>query len=189
MSERREESREANDRLWDKKFVDNEDLGSDGHLSRTEHRRQKEHNSTITTVLIVLIIILAAIPLIYWVNHKQTLNHPVRTERLAESQSSKKKAQSPKRKTSSNKRSSISSSSQTKERSSSTMNSSSPVSSSSSSIVSQTSSSMVQYAIVPRNGSLYRVARQNGISINELMRLNGLTPNAHLTPGQRLRIR
>ena len=58
MSERREESREANDKLWDKKFADSEDLGSDGHLSRTEHRRQREHNSTITTVLIVLIIIL-----------------------------------------------------------------------------------------------------------------------------------
>lgn len=90
MSERREESREANDRLWDKKFADSEDLGSDGYLSRTEHRRQREHNSTITTVLIVLIIILAAIPLIYWVNHKQTMNHPLRTERLAQSQSNKK---------------------------------------------------------------------------------------------------
>ncbi|MBD7894612.1 LysM peptidoglycan-binding domain-containing protein [Limosilactobacillus sp. Sa3CUN2] len=189
MGERREESREANDRLWDKKFADNEDLGSDGHLSRTEHRRQREHNSTITTVLIVLIIILAAIPLIYWVNHKQTLNHPVRTERLAEAQSSKKKAQSKKRETSSSKRSSMSSSSETKGSSSSTMSSSSSVSSSSSSTVSQSSSSMAQYAIVPRNGSLYRVARQNGISVNELMRLNGLTPNAHLTPGQRLRVR
>lgn len=91
MSERREESREANDKLWDKKFADSEDLGSDGHLSRTEHRRQREHNSTITTILIVLIIILAAIPLIYWVNHKQTMNHPVRTERLAQSRSTKKK--------------------------------------------------------------------------------------------------
>ncbi|WP_331275772.1 LysM domain-containing protein [Limosilactobacillus vaginalis] len=51
------------------------------------------------------------------------------------------------------------------------------------------SSSMVRYATVPRNGSLYRVATQNGISVNELMRLNGLTPNAHLRPGQQLRVR
>lgn len=91
MSERREESREENDRLWDKTFTDDEDRDSDGHLSRTEHRRQREHNSTVTTVLIVLIIVLAAFPLIYWVNHKQTLNHPVRTERVAQSQSTKKK--------------------------------------------------------------------------------------------------
>ena len=57
MSERREESREENDRLWDKTFTDDEDRDSDGHLSRTEHRRQREHNSTVTTVLIVLIIV------------------------------------------------------------------------------------------------------------------------------------
>ena len=64
----------------------------------------------------------------------------------------------------------------------------SSVSKSSSSSVSQ-SSSMVRYATVPRNGSLYRIAAQNGISVNELMRLNGLTPNAHLRPGQQLRVR
>ncbi|MBU9696058.1 LysM peptidoglycan-binding domain-containing protein [Limosilactobacillus portuensis] len=188
MSERREESREANDRLWDKKFADSEDLGSDGHLSRTEHRRQREHNSTITTVLIVLIIILATIPLIYWVNHKQTMNHPVRTERLAQSQSNKKKAQPKEREASSKKHNSLSSSSKANESSATSMSSSSSVSTSSSSSVSQ-SSSMVRYATVPRNGSLYRVAAQNGISVNELMRLNGLTPNAHLRPGQQLRVR
>ncbi|MCI2031596.1 LysM domain-containing protein, partial [Limosilactobacillus sp.] len=127
MSERREESREANDRLWDKKFAESEDMGSDGHLSRTEHRRQREHNSTITTVLIVLIIILAAIPLIYWVNHKQTMNHPVRTERLAESQSTKKKAHSKKQHSNSSKQESRKASS----KSSSSMSSSSSLSSSS----------------------------------------------------------
>ena len=181
MSERREESREENDRLWDKTFTDDEDRDSDGHLSRTEHRRQREHNSTVTTVLIVLIIVLAAFPLIYWVNHKQTLNHPVRTERVAQSQSTKKKPQSRKqKKTSKSKRSS-----------SSSMSSSSSLASSSSSAssMSQSSSSEIRYATVPRNGSLYRVAAQNGISVNELMRLNGLTPNAHLRPGQQLRVR
>ena len=32
LSEERKESRRANDELWDKKFTDNEDLDSDGHL-------------------------------------------------------------------------------------------------------------------------------------------------------------
>ena len=41
LSEERKESRRANDELWDKKFTDNEDLDSDGHLSRTEHRKQR----------------------------------------------------------------------------------------------------------------------------------------------------
>ena len=73
LSEERKESRRANDELWDKKFTDNEDLDSDGHLSRTEHRKQRSHNSMITTILIVLIIVLAATPLIYWINNKQGL--------------------------------------------------------------------------------------------------------------------
>ncbi len=190
MSERREESREENDRLWDKTFTDDEDRDSDGYLSRTEHRRQREHNSTVTTVLIVLIIVLAAFPLIYWVNHKQTLNHPVRTERVAQSQSTKKKPQSRKQKKTS-KSNSAKSSSKSKRSSSSSMSSSSSLASSSSSAssMSQSSSSEIRYATVPRNGSLYRVAAQNGISVNELMRLNGLTPNAHLRPGQQLRVR
>lgn len=85
MSEHREESRRQRDELWDKTFDDNEDLDSEGHLSRTEHRRQRSHNSMVTTVLIVLIIILAATPVIYWVNHRQSFNHPVRTEQRAAS--------------------------------------------------------------------------------------------------------
>ena len=43
LSEERKESRRANDELWDKKFTDNEDLDSNGHLSRTEHRKQRSH--------------------------------------------------------------------------------------------------------------------------------------------------
>lgn len=96
MSERREETRRQKDELWDKTFADNEDLGQDGHLSRTEHRRQRSHDSAVTTILIVLIIILAAAPIIYWVNHKQSFNHPIRTEQQAASSvSSKKKSCSP----------------------------------------------------------------------------------------------
>lgn len=91
LSEERKESRRANDELWDKKFTDNEDLDSDGHLSRTEHRKQRSHNSMITTILIVLIIVLAATPLIYWINNKQSFNHPVRTEQVAASSKNSKK--------------------------------------------------------------------------------------------------
>ena len=91
LSEERKESRRANDELWDKKFTDNEDLDSDGHLSRTEHRKQRSHNSMITTILIVLIIVLAATPLIYWINNKQSFNHPVRTEQVATSSENSKK--------------------------------------------------------------------------------------------------
>lgn len=45
----------------------------------------------ITTILIVLIIVLAATPLIYWINNKQSFNHPVRTEQVATSSENSKK--------------------------------------------------------------------------------------------------
>lgn len=94
MSDHRQESRQKNDELWDKKFNDNEDRDSSGHLSRMERRKQESHSSTITTVLIVLIILLAATPLIYWINNKQSFNHPVRTEQTAKSAVSSKKTNS-----------------------------------------------------------------------------------------------
>lgn len=187
MSERRENSRQNNEPLWDKTFNGNEDIGKDGHLSRTEHRKKREHNSTITTVLIVIIIILAAFPLIYWINHKEALDHPVRTEQVA--QSSKKKAHS-----SSTKRVKSSSSSAKAISSSSSLASSSVSSSSTStsSAASASSSSEVsgaKYVTVQRNGSIYRIAAQNGITVNQLMQLNGLNLNSHLSPGQQLRVR
>lgn len=181
MSERREETRKKDDALWDKTFTDDQDMGSDGHLSRTEHRKQREHNSMITTILIVLIILLAAAPVIYWVNHKQTLNHPVRTERVAKSATPAKK-----------KAASRSNGSHKSVRSESAEHRSTRVSSSSSSLCSSSASSQStqqRWVTVPRNGSLYRVAANNGISVQELMRLNGLPPNARLHPGQQLRVR
>ena len=185
MSERREETRKKDDALWDKTFTDNQDLGSDGHLSRTEHRRQREHNSMITTILIILIIALAAGPVIYWVNHKKSLNHPIRSEQVAQSATnSKKKAvghSTRKHKAPTNRHSASQSSSMSSSASSSM--------SSSSSAVTSSSQSTQRWVTVPRNGSLYRVAANNGISVQELMRLNGLTPNARLRPGQQLRVR
>lgn len=182
MSERREETRKKDDALWNKTFSDTEDLGTDGHLSRTEHRKQREHNSMVTTILIILIIICAASPIIYWINHKQSLNHPVRTEQVAAGKQNKKKA-SGKHVTAKT----------TQQRHHSTAKSASQVSSLSSSTSSASSSSnansQAQYVTVPRNGSLYRVAANNGISVQELMRLNNLTPNARLRPGQQLRVR
>ena len=77
MAHRREDQR--NEKLWDKTFTDNQDIDKEGHLSRMAHRKQSTHNAQITTILIVLIIILAATPVLYWVNHQQSFNHPQRT--------------------------------------------------------------------------------------------------------------
>lgn len=190
MSEKREETRQQNDELWDKKFTDTEDFDSTGHLSRTERRKQETHSSTITTVLIVLIIVLAATPLVYWINNKQSFNHPVRTEQTAAVSSKKRSAH---RVTSTSHRHSTTSS---QKRTSSSLSSSYSTATSSSVKRNQmtVSSSQVsrvnhQYATVQRGDSLARVAARNGMTVQELARLNNMTVNSPIHPGQQIRVR
>lgn len=199
VSEHHEETRQQRDKLWDKTFADNEDLDSDGHLSRTEHRRQRSHNSMVTTVLIVLIIILAAAPVIYWVNNKQSFNHPLRTEQQASSSVSSKKKASQRSQTSAKKHHRASSSSVSSSQSSAaSITSSSSISSSQTSRTSSidsSSSSLTRntqgqrYVTVQRGESVYRIAERNGISAQELARLNNMTIRTAIHPGQQLRVR
>lgn len=198
MSEHREESRRERDELWDKTFDDNEDLDSEGHLSRTEHRRQRSHNSTITTVLIVLIIILAAAPVIYWVNNRQSFNHPVRTEQRAASKSvsSKKKQRSrtsaKKRQTASStvtNHSQSSSTSVASSQSQATVASSSVRTSSSSVSSTRTTGTRSGYVTVQRGESIDKVAARNGLTPQELARLNNMTVRSTIHPGQQLRVK
>jgi murein DD-endopeptidase MepM/ murein hydrolase activator NlpD len=48
---------------------------------------------------------------------------------------------------------------------------------------------VVRYYTVRNSDNLGKVAARNGISVNELCRMNGLKPKAHLKRGQRLRVR
>ncbi|WP_367341697.1 SAG1386/EF1546 family surface-associated protein [Limosilactobacillus sp.] len=190
MSERREDQHHDGDKLWDKTFTDDPDMGQDGHLSRTEHRKRDSHNSMITTVLVLIIIILAAAPVIFWVHHQQSFNHPVRSERVARSKSTSSRAsksKQPKHKTQTK------SSKERKHHSSQESNanvSSQSVSSSTMSSSSSTSSrSNSQYATVESGQGIYRVAVNNGLTVQELARLNNISPSTPLHPGQRLRVK
>ncbi|MDC2840867.1 LysM domain-containing protein [Limosilactobacillus mucosae] len=197
MSERREDHRQEAGKLWDKTFEDNQDLDDSGHLSRTVHRKQSSHNSRITTILIVLIVILAATPIIYWVHHEQSFNHPQQTEKVAQATSSKvKKASShAKSKTKAKSQSkSASAKSQAKiseneaESTSITSTQSSSTSSTAAS-TSSTSQSGAKYATVESGQGIYRVAANNGLTVAELASLNNISPNTPLHPGQRLRVK
>lgn len=192
MSERREDQHHDGDKLWDKTFTDDPDMGQDGHLSRTEHRKRDSHNSMITTVLVLIIIILAAGPVIFWVHHQQSFNHPVRSERVARSKStsshaSKTKHQSKKNTSESHRRH------HSNQESSTTLSSSEPQSSSSISSASSSSSTSSkangQYATVQSGQGIYRVAVNNGLTVQELARLNNISPSTPLHPGQRLRVK
>ena len=197
MSERREDHRQEAGKLWDKTFEDNQDLDDSGHLSRTAHRKQSSHNSRITTILIVLIVILAATPIIYWVHHEQSFNHPQQTEKVAQSVSSKAKkasshAKSKTKAKSQSKTASAKSQSKSSENEAEPTSITSAQSSSSSSAAASTSStseSGAKYTTVGSGQGIYRVATNNGLTVAELSSLNNISPNTPLYPGQRLRVR
>ena len=197
MSERREDHRQEAGKLWDKTFEDNQDLDDSGHLSRTAHRKQSSHNSRITTILIVLIVILAATPIIYWVHHEQSFNHPQQTEKVAQSVSSKAKkasshAKSKTKAKSQSKTASAKSQSKSSENEAEPTSITSAQSSSSSSAAASTSStseSGAKYTTVGSGQGIYRVATNNGLTVAELASLTNISPNTPLYPGQRLRVR
>ena len=184
MAQRREDQR--NEKLWDKTFTDNQDIDKKGHLSRMAHRKQSTHNAQITTILIVLIIILAATPVLYWVNHLQSFNHPQRTVKVASSSTatSKKKASSTSSSASVSKGKQASSSSSVS-KAASTSSSSALASSSSAS----SSSTTAVYTTVESGQGIYRVAKDNGLSVAELASLNGITTTTAIHPGERLRVK
>ncbi|MEZ7279945.1 SAG1386/EF1546 family surface-associated protein [Limosilactobacillus fermentum] len=184
MAQRREDQR--NEKLWDKTFTDNQDIDKEGHLSRMAHRKQSTHNAQITTILIVLIIILAATPVLYWVNHQQSFNHPQRTVKVASSSTatSKKKASSTSSSTSVSKGKQASSSSSVS-KAASTSSSSALASSSSAS----SSSTTAVYTTVESGQGIYRVAKDNGLTVAELASLNGITTTTAIHPGERLRVK
>lgn len=184
MAQRREDQR--NEKLWDKTFTDNQDIDKEGHLSRMAHRKQSTHNAQITTILIVLIIILAATPVLYWVNHQQSFNHPQRTVKVASSSTatSKKKARSTSSSASVSKGKQASSSSSVS-KAASTSSSSALASSSSAS----SSSTTAVYTTVESGQGIYRVAKDNGLTVAELASLNGITTTTAIHPGERLRVK
>lgn len=195
MSEKREDQRPENEKLWDKTFEDDEDIDSKGNLSRVKRRKKDSHNSRITTILVVLIIILAAAPIIYWVRHEQAFDHPVHHERIAESAKMAKQKSTPK-KNSHRKRHPSSSSSIKSESSQNTDDSSedntSMTTSSSTNTTSSSSTSTEadkKYATVQSGQGIYRVAANNGLTVDELARMNNISPNTALHPGQQLRIK
>lgn len=197
MSERREDHRQEAGKLWDKTFEDNQDLDDSGHLSRTAHRKQSSHNSRITTILIVLIVILAATPIIYWVHHEQSFNHPQQTEKVAQATSSKVKkasshAKSKTKAKSQSKTASVKSQAKSSENEAEPTSITSTQSSSTSSTAASTSStsqSGAKYATVESGQGIYRVAANNGLTVAELASLNNISPNTPLHPGQRLRVK
>lgn len=192
---RREDERNVDENLWDKTFEDNQDLGRDGHLSRLEHRKQSSAASRFTTILVVLIIILAATPVLYWINHEKSFNHPApKLEQVAKGSTDHKKKVASSSSTASQKRSAATKLSRAKDSSSTRAHlaantTQSAVESSSSSSASSVNHSDTSYVQVQAGQGIYRVAVNNGLTVEQLAQLNGISPTTKLYPGQQLRVK
>ena len=88
----REDQEKKETKPWEKTFSDDQDKDQEGNFSRTRRRKQNSYHTMFTTILVVAIIALASAPIIYWVNHQSSFNHPTDTEQVADSSSSKKKS-------------------------------------------------------------------------------------------------
>ena len=192
---RREDERNVDENLWDKTFEDNQDLGRDGHLSRLEHRKQSSAASRFTTILVVLIIILAATPVLYWINHEKSFNHPTpKLEQVSKSSTEHKKKVASSSSTASQKRSAATKLSRAKDSSSTRAHlaantTQSAAESSSSSSASSVNRSDASYVQVQAGQGIYRVAVNNGLTVEQLAQLNGISPTTKLYPGQQLRVK
>lgn len=179
------------DKPWEKKFEDGKD--ENGLYSRRASKRKDKLNSRLPLVLLLVFcfVIVATIAL-YFISLK-TAAQPTNDDggnievvTSGSSKSSFKKSSAKKRKKSSSTKKEAESSSSRAESSSQAESSSSVSEESSSSSQSEGS----QYVTVAAGQGLYRIAVNNGLTVDQLVQLNpGLTPSSTVTPGQQLRVK
>lgn len=179
---------------WNKQFEDDRD--DDGNLSRVATRKKKRGGSILAIVVWVALALVIIIPVTWQAlrnNSANSSNYPndkitvTSTSKKAKSHSSSSKSESSKKSSSST--SSKSSSTSSSSVSSSTPASSSSVSSSSSSVSSSSSSSAATGTYTVKAGdNLYRIAVNHGMTLSELLQLNGMSSGASISAGQTLKV-
>lgn len=167
---------------------------------RGQFHKKKRGPKNLMGSLIWVIIILAIASLAYYMTQRQDFQQKTAnttTTQVAKSSTSKEKSDKKKSSKASSKSSESSSakskssetSSSAAETSSVETSSSSAVISSSSSVSDNNSAQGNSYATVQSGQGLYRVAVNNGISVQKLMELNGLSSGSDIKPGQQLRVK
>lgn len=191
---------------WNAQF--DSERNAKGEVSRSATRKKEKGNAAFVTFLTIALLVLAALPVGAWSIVQSQMNKPVtsqqattskkKTKKVATATKHKAKASSKKatKKASSSKAShseasssssvasSVSSSSVAASSSSSVASSQSTASSSSAS-----SSAGKKYVTVGAGQGLYRVAVNNGLTVSELLQMNGLSSASKLSPGQQLRVK
>ncbi|MFC6171509.1 LysM peptidoglycan-binding domain-containing protein [Loigolactobacillus jiayinensis] len=190
----------TDDKPWDAKFEDDRD--DKGNLSRSATHRKDKSNTLFVTILTIALLVLAALPVGAWTIWQNQMNRPVATESAVSSSSSSAKQTTTAKKqatksTTSHKSSSASSQvaastvadSSSSVESASTAASTSSATSSSASSSSSSSSANASYVSAGSGQGLYTIAKNNGLTISELLQLNGLTSTSTIKPGQQIRVK
>ncbi|WP_261805825.1 SAG1386/EF1546 family surface-associated protein [Lapidilactobacillus luobeiensis] len=176
-------------RPWEKNFDNDRD--DNGQLSRTATKKREHNNTIFVSILVVILLAVIGSTIGAWVAAQKDNKSP---EIVVSSKKSTVKSSKKSRPAESSSATSSSSSVATE---SSEAASSSSVAESSSAVSSSTVSSESSSASTTEGGSytvkagdnLYRIAINNGLTLDQLLQLNGLSSNSAIVPGQSLRIK
>lgn len=184
---------------WENQFEDERD--DRGNYSRTANKRKNRNNTVLTTSLLIIfiVIILGTIGL-YFLSQKTATktveNDADSVEVVTSSEGKRKSSSTHKAKKATSKKEEKQATSTSAETTSSKSEASSSEVSSSSSVVSSSSAASSssqeakQYATVGQGQGIYRVATNNGLTVDQLIQLNpGLSTSSQLSPGQQVRIK
>ncbi|MDE3315114.1 LysM peptidoglycan-binding domain-containing protein [Lacticaseibacillus zeae] len=196
---------------WETLFDDDRD--DQGNLSRLATRKKRQGSSKFTWILAIILILLVLSPIIYvkvWgsqgssgsnlSNDKvviQSAKKASHRSKVKKSEKSSKAAKTSKKEASSQQPAQQSSTQQqetgkaSEEASSASVQTqpSAAASAASTATPSQASTAAANSYTVKSGDNLYRIATNHGMTLDELLQLNGLSANSSLTPGTVLKVK
>ncbi|MCH4057391.1 LysM peptidoglycan-binding domain-containing protein [Lapidilactobacillus gannanensis] len=197
MSQKDQKNSQNNDqqaRPWENTF--DSDRDENGKLSRVATKKKERNNIVFVSILVVILLAVIGSTIWMWVAAQNDNKSPQivvssssRVKSSVKSQKSETKKSSTKSSSSVSEEASSSSVSSTEE-SSTEQSASEPVTESSSSTAASSSTAETGSTYTVKSGdNLYRIAVNNGLTLDQLLSLNGLTSSSAIAPGQQLRIK
>lgn len=165
---------------FDNKTTDNQS-STKPNLSRVQNNKRKNKNGFVAALLIIAIAFVALFPTFHYFIAENPTEHIAEPAKKSSSKSSSVKSSS---KASSKSSSSSSSSSQQSSSSSSSSQSSQQTEENN-----NTQENNAGTYTVAAGDSLYTIAQNNGLTIDQLLQLNGLTADSAIYPGMSLKLK
>lgn len=189
---------------WETLFDDDRD--DQGNLSRLATRKKHQGSSKFTWILAIILILLVLSPIVYFKvwgnqgssganlsNDKVVIQSAKKASQRSKIKKSTKASKAAKDSSASTKEASSQQTSQEPSNESAASASTQPstaasAAAASTEMPSQASTAANSYT-VKSGDNLYRIATNHGMTLNELLQLNGLSANSSLTPGTVLKVK